>query len=200
MSNIQLSKDIVNKIDLQPLEKYINWCEQNKHFFNLEAGKEHYKLLAHLSNSLNDATIIDIGTYFGFSALAMSMNEKNRVLSYDIFDWIPDHDHESTVKHKENIDIRLTDCCDDIMDLISADLICLDISPHDGIQEEQIYSLLKKYKYKGLLYFNNVNLSNEMKEFKNSITHKVYDVTAYGHYTGSCLVVFDESKYNITID
>lgn len=199
MIEININKEDINQVDLKPLEKYIDWCEQNKHFFNLEGGKEHYKLLGYISSIINDITIIDIGTYFGFSALAMSMNEKNKVITYDIFDWIPDH-HECSIKNKENIEVRLTDCIDDIMDLISADLICLDVSPHDGTQEQEIYNLLKKYKYKGLLYFNNANINNEMKEFTNSITHAKYDVTSYGHYTGSILVVFDPSKYNINVN
>jgi predicted O-methyltransferase YrrM len=200
MKNISINIDSINKIDIDSTVSYIEWCEQNKHFFTAEPGKEHYKFLAYMSSQLNDdATLVDIGTYFGFSAAALSQNEKQKVITYDIFDWIPDETAKS-IKNKENIDLRIMDCTEDIGSILESDFICLDVSPHDGFQEMQIYNLLKKYKYKGILYVNNLNINAEMKQFIDTVTHTKIDVTKYAHFTGSSLIVFDTSKYNVSLD
>ena len=198
MQDICVNDALLNQQDMRSLDKYIEWCEMNKHLFHLEGGKEHYKLLACIASQLSNAKIVDIGTYYGFSAAALSINDSNTVLSYDIFDWIPDD--VTSIKQKPNVEMRLTDCTNDVMDLLDAELICLDVSPHDGEQEMQIYSLLAKYKYKGILYINNVNVNQDMKAFVQQIKHKNVDVTKYGHFTGSSLIVFDTSKYNILVD
>lgn len=197
MINISLDLDMINKIDLDHLLPYIQWCEQNKHFFTADPGKEHYKFLAYMASCLgDDSKMVDIGTYFGFSALALAANEKQKVISYDIFDWIPD-DVPKSIKNKDNIEINIMDCMEDIGNILESDFICLDVSPHDGFQEIQIYNLLKKYKYKGILYVNNLNINAEMKQFIDSVSHTKIDVTNYAHFTGSSLIIFDPSKYSI---
>lgn len=200
MTTISISDDLIKKIDIQQLVPYIEWSEQNKHYFVEDPGKEHYRFLAYMSTCLGESPkMIDIGTSFGFSAAAMSFNEKAKVIAYDIFDWIPD-EGVKTIKEKSNIETRIMDCMEDVENLLDADFICLDVSPHDGLQETQIYNMLKRYKYKGLLYMNNLLINPEMKEFYNNISHTKVDITKYGHFTGSSVVIFDTTKYTFTLD
>lgn len=201
MTTITISQDLIKNVDIQPLVPYIDWCEQNKHYFVEEPGKEHYRFLAYMSTCLGTCPkMIDIGTNFGFSAAAMSFNEKAKVIAYDIFDWIPDEGVPNTIKNKSNIETRIMDCMEDVENLLDADFICLDVSPHDGLQEAQIYNMLKRYKYKGILYVNNLLINTDMKEFHSNISHTTIDVTKYAHFTGSSLVVFDPYKYNVVLD
>ena len=70
---------------LDEISKYSNWVSEfGKNWF-LEV-KEHYKLLAYLSSFFNNETIVDIGTYRGLSALALSYNSSNKIITYDIID------------------------------------------------------------------------------------------------------------------
>lgn len=196
---IKLSCETINNIDLTPLVQYIEWNDQNKQYFNLDSGQEHYKILAFFAQTLNtNKPLIDIGTYFGFSATALAAKPSNRVISYDIYDWIPDD--YMTVKNKDNIELRCADCLDEIDILIDSDFICLDVSPHDGIQEEAIYQVLKKYKFKGLLFLDDIHLNKEMHDWWESIDLKKYDLSKYGHFSGSGIVVFDPERFNIILD
>lgn len=195
--NIHINLDIINEIDITPLYKYVESCQPNKQFFLLPAGQEHYKILAYFAK-LIDGPLIDIGTYFGFSAAALSIVPNKQVITYDIYDWIDDDNY--TIKNKENIELRCMDCLDDMDTLLSADFICLDISPHDGLQEDEIIKALKKYKYKGLLFLDDIHQSKEMDDFWNNIDLPKYDLSKYGHFSGSGIVVFDEHKFNIILE
>ena len=48
------------------------------------AGEVPYRLYAYLSTLFDDGVILDIGTLYGSSALALSYNTKNHVKSYDL--------------------------------------------------------------------------------------------------------------------
>ena len=54
-----------------------------KNYFLEAPGKEHYRLLSYISTLYNGVTILDIGTYKGCSALALSFNPSNKVVSFD---------------------------------------------------------------------------------------------------------------------
>jgi hypothetical protein len=194
---ITLSKEIIDSIDLSNHVKYVDWNVPNLQYFELNSGTEHYKLLAYFSKELNtDKPLLDIGTYFGFSAAALSVGNK-KVISYDIYDWIPDDKY--TVKKLLNVELRCMDCLDDMDTLLDTDFICLDISPHDGLQEQVIFDALKKYKYKGLLFLDDIHLCKEMDDFWNRIDLPKYDLSKYGHFSGSGLVVFDVNKFTINL-
>ena len=89
MEIINLNKTELNKINLSKFDrhlmpKYKIPHEKGGYGFYDNAGTEHYKLLAYLSTLMNNKTILDIGTYQGGSALALSYNPKNKVISVDI--------------------------------------------------------------------------------------------------------------------
>ena len=195
--NIHINLDVINAVDIAPLYKYVESCQSNEKYFLLPAGEEHYRILAYFAKIM-DGPLIDIGTYFGFSAAALSIVPDKKVITYDIYDWISDTDY--TIKNRENIELRCMDCLDDISSLLEASFICLDVSPHDGVQEEEIFKALQKYKYKGLLFLDDIHKSKEMDDFWDSITLPKYDLSKYGHFSGSGIVVFDPSKFNIILE
>lgn len=187
----------VENIDLQPLAHHTTWHE-NSIFFTLPAGREHYKLLAHLSAQCS-SFVVDIGTYLGFSALAFAQNPNVKVVSYDI---VPDH--QANLPKLPNITYKVADCTlPSEMDLIAkAPIILLDIDPHDGIQERDIFTQLEIAGFRGILVLDDIYVNNAMKGFWDWIpeNYKKYDVTRFGHFSGTGIVVFDENTYDVIID
>ena len=83
---ITFNKNNISSVNIGPLEKYFHWCQSNKMYFTMKPGEEHYRLLAWISKNLDAKHIVDIGTQFGLSALALGLNEDIKVTSYDIFE------------------------------------------------------------------------------------------------------------------
>jgi predicted O-methyltransferase YrrM len=204
---ITLDTNVLNAIDMSAMEAYTTWKPSHTQFFTMESGKEHYRLLTFLANEVSKTSnkpIIDIGTYLGFSALALSTPAHGpNVISYDIIDCIPDDETSLTAKSKSNIDLRITDCLNELDTLINTDLICLDVA-HDTFTEQEVLTALKANNYKGLLFLDDIHLNKAMDDWWNSIDKGLfnlpkYDVSKYGHWSGSGLVVFDPSKYSIQL-
>ena len=193
---IQLSKELLNKNDLSIFIQYIDWNKKFKQYFLKKAGEEMYKLLAYLACKVQNKTIIDIGTLNGYSALALASDDDKTVITYDVQDVFPEDN--MTVKNKCNVDFRCMDCLEDInQEMIdSTDLICIDID-HKGYYERAILSLLERLNYKGLVVLDNIAISQDMKSLWEGIKQTKYVVTPFGHWTGTGIVVFDESKYKI---
>lgn len=193
---ITLDKDTIDEIELTSLIKYTDW-NKNTVYFNLEAGKEHYKLIAYLSK-FTENRIIDIGTYFGFSALAASFYNK-QVTTYDVCDWIPDDESKLTAKNNDNITFKLMDCCNDMEEIVKSDIVILDIDPHSGEQELVIMKALKDVGFQGIVYLDDIHLNEQMNSFWDGIKEKKIDVTSVGHFSGSGIVFYGD-KYNIIFD
>ena len=82
---LQITKrELNNNIDYSKYIEVIKKVPNYQGFFFEDAGKEHYRLLSYISSLYEDSILIDIGTYQGFSALALGYNQSNKVLSYDI--------------------------------------------------------------------------------------------------------------------
>lgn len=195
---IQINKQLVDSIDLTSLLNYIDWNDNSK-YFDLEAGKEHYKLIAYLATQITGKQYIDIGTYFGFSALALSLDDNHQVVTYDVCDWIPDN-QTSTVKNKTNIEMKLMNCVND-MDIVSkVDLIILDIDPHDGVEEQVIIKALEENGFSGILLLDDIHLNKDMQMFWDNITQKKYDLTTVGHWSGTGALIFDPSRFDISLN
>lgn len=148
-----------------------------KHCYN--AG-EPYKNYAELSLQNDNQLIIDIGTYRGFSAFSFASNKKNKVHTFDITDYIE-------IELPENVEFHLKDGLDIPNELLNkANIILLDVDPHDGIQEYPILDHIIKSGFRGLLIVDDVNLNDGMKSFYNSIKYEKEIV--YWHHSGTGLV------------
>lgn len=81
---INFDNNYLNSIDLNYLYKHC--VGVSKQYFLLKSGKEPYRLLVYLSSLFNNSIIIDLGTSNGASALALSYNKSNQIVSFDIID------------------------------------------------------------------------------------------------------------------
>ena len=175
----------IRSINLEQFRAYIS--DIYSEFFWLDAGIEHYKLLAYLSTCYNDVTFIDVGTDKGCSAMALSYNQSNRVISYDI------ENRRVGSIDLPNIEFRIGDALKDRCELLSAPVIMLD-TMHDGVFEQRVYRSLVEWRYEGLLLLDDIYLTPAMESFWSKLRLEKIDLTPLGHFSGTGLVRFDTAS------
>lgn len=181
--NINLEQ--LNNINLNELSLLIIEDEFRGYFLN-KPGNDHYYLLAYFSLQYNDSTLLDIGTYRGCSSLALSYNNTNKVVSFDIREGL-----KRLYSFPENIKYIIDDCIKEQYKelILSAPFIMLD-TDHDGIFEIQFQRYLEEIGYKGLLMLDDIKLNEPMMLYWNSIEQEKYDLSETGHWSGTGLVKF----------
>lgn len=165
------------------LSKYLPADKDVEFFFS---KGEHYNLLTTLSHKFNNTTLYDIGTYLGQSAIALSSNSTNRVISYDIV-YV---DSPSRVSRPENVEFRIGNFYYDPV-VLSSPLIMFDIDPHNGSDEESFVSNLVRNNYKGIVVFDDIHLNDGMEYFWKTIKQEKHDLTDIGHWSGTGMVIFN---------
>lgn len=151
-------------------------------FLSLPSGRAHYRLLSFISSLFDNCTIFDVGTLACRSAIALSTNKNNKVISYDV------EQNLNTNPVLKNVDFVLGDTTKDAR-LIESPLIMLDVN-HDGLYEDVFYNHLHTINWKGILLLDDIYLNEPMKKFWNSITEEKYDITNVGAWAGTGLVYF----------
>jgi len=202
----------VHDEDLIELYKYIDWNTGHFRHFTDKAGIEHYKLLSYLVKQFPQQTIIgDIGSASGHSAIALSANPNVAVISYDIMDhfarFADQHMGKLTMKDHPRVYFRLANCLEpnEITIIKNLPFLFLDIDPHDGIQEINIISELIKVGFAGIIVCDDIHLNAQMEDWWSVKMPAFFpqlkrvDLTKYGHWSGTGAIVFDSSKYDITI-
>lgn len=148
-----------------------------------DANREHYQLLAWVSRSLSGSTLFDIGTFRGLSALALSANPANRVVSYDIENFLDLKDPPS------NIEFKIGDFFKDT-EILACPFIMFDVDPHNGEIERKTVAWLEANQYRGIVLFDDIHLNDHMRSLWNSIQQEKHDLTAHGHWSGTGAVFF----------
>jgi len=117
----------------------LSGCVLSPEVFNRPPGKEHYHLLKTLSTEVSGKEILDIGTWMGASALALSFNPANIVHSFDLA-------HSFSLPQRSNIQYHLANIVTDTPEreqwkdrILASPLIFLDIDPHEGKDEYIFY-------------------------------------------------------------
>jgi len=190
----------------------ISWLDDVKE----PPGKEHYFCLASIGLQLQNKKIIELGSHKGVSAVALNYgnkkyNNNNTIITYDIHNVLFPNIFDNT-----NIQYKLENLFDDAVreqnkeNILSSDLIFIDIDPHEGVLELEMYNWLKENNYKGLILFDDIHLGpghmgvttgNSMQQFWDKVDskHKI-DLTSVGHWSGTGLVCFHLENYNIIQD
>lgn len=154
------------------------------HNTGLELG-EHYKLINYISNQYKNKTLLDIGSRDGISALAMAKCN-NIIISYDIkpvlCDW------NNTYPNVTFKQLNILKEKDEI--LLNASFMLLDIDPHDGLQELEFFTRLRQIKYKGIIILDDIKLNQPMINLWDNIYEEKYDITTWGHGSGTGIVIF----------
>jgi SAM-dependent methyltransferase len=154
-------------------------------YFLGKPGAEHYRLLAYFTSILEGENIIDIGTYKGCSALALSLNRSNTVHTFDI------ENHCTLGAIAPNVNIYV----DSILRpaykplIMDSSLILLDTF-HDGAFENEFLQYLRDINYEGRVLLDDIHLNPEMRAFWHGIPEDKVDLSAIGHHSGTGLVIF----------
>ena len=196
----------IYRTDLDALDtSYYNSfvSDTNSELFG-KAGYEHYKLLSYLSSKFNNATILDIGTHMGHSALALSYNTTNVIHSFDIVDNVV-----PAIKNVPNAQFHQADLFNkEVFDkwapvILQCPFIFLDVDPHNGHMETTFLGYLKELKYVGFVVCDDIWY---FKEMRNHFWYKVedkyrYDLTDLGHWSGTGIITFNPditfNKFNV---
>jgi hypothetical protein len=145
---------------------------------------EPYEKYMELSKSENYQIILDIGTYKGHSAFAFAVNKTNIVKTFDI-------ENQIEIDLPDNVEFIKQSYSDiDLETINEANIILLDVDPHDGEQEKEFMGKMAKSNFKGLLIIDDINLFEEMREFWKSIKQNKREVS--WHHSGTGLVYFND--------
>ena len=185
--NYGLKRKDIEAVSLARFSKHVVNQEHRKYFFDVHF-QEHYRLIAYLSTLFEDSVLFDIGTNLGYSALALSYNTNNTVVSYDVVEC----KELGYPEELSMIEYHLGDVRKDSR-LLFSPLIMLD-TEHDGRFEMEFYKYLVEEKYEGLLFLDDIHLNVPMRNFWNSITMPKVDISDLGHWSGSGLVDFSTTK------
>lgn len=167
-------------------------------YFDLPSGQEHYRLLIYLSHCFQNINIIELGIHRGSSSLCLATNQSNHVHCFDIKPTIPGILSTLGFDSLKNIHPTIENVLDSTKydDLIlNSPLIFLD-TDHDGVFETAFYKFLVKNKYKGILMMDDIKHEGYpelIRVWENVITHKKIDITKYGHWSGTGLVMFNDN-------
>ena len=142
MKLVTLEKNHIDNLNFDKTFDNIFENEDKIEYFSSN-GKEHYRLLSYFSTLFNNSNIIDIGSHKGYSSLALSYNKTNTVYSFDIVDNV-----RNNIKSVNNIHFFYDNLFDssgrekwkDI--ILSAPFIFLDVDPHNGNMELDMYNYL----------------------------------------------------------
>jgi len=179
--------------------RFRNIMEKSENYeleeFFQKPAKNHYYLLSYLSTRFNNVNIIDIGTHYGKSALALSYNTSNTVHTFNIEDQISNPD----IRNTENIKFHIENLMDPIIQekwkpiILNCPFIVLDIDPHEGRDELAFYKYLERIQYRGFLICDDIWFFKPMRDnFWYHIPNEIkYDLTLMGHSSGTGAISFN---------
>jgi 2-polyprenyl-3-methyl-5-hydroxy-6-metoxy-1,4-benzoquinol methylase len=189
--NISIKKEILSDFKLMNDQYLVD----KKHYHD-QPGRQEYRLYSYLTTFFNNIKILDIGTNTGRSAIALSHNPSNNVVSYDIVDHIKNPNH--IIYSKPNVEFRIKNVLDDLTHEFIKDvkIVMIDIDHFETI-EKLILDRLQAIQFSGIILLDDIkNHPDEytnmcMKRLWDNITHPKHDLTNYGHWSGTGIVIMN---------
>ena len=192
IKKLLLNNKLIDEINLNLFNEYL-YETQSEPFLKLRdvndnESRQHdyYRTLALISTFISDSIIFDIGTGHGYSALSLSYNNTNNVYSFDV-----NRSRKLEIKNKKNINFIIGDALEHSK-ILEAKIIYLDTA-HDGIFERKCIKFLEDNNWRGLLIMDDCFYSEypELTKIYNEFEYKKFDITKYGHFSGTALIDFN---------
>ena len=198
-----------NKSNLDALGMKNEECLVDREYYHLPAGQAEYRLFSYVSTLFHNITILDIGTNQGRSAIALSHNDSNHVISYDIEDKIQDKNHRLFTK--PNTEFRIKNVLNDITPEFVAtghqnrpvQVVMIDIC-HYGKVERDIMDKLYACGFRGIILLDDIHhpdfsMRIPMEYLWENIPWRKYDVTSVGHFSGTGLISLMDERITVRI-
>jgi predicted O-methyltransferase YrrM len=177
----------------------------SKDYYDDKSGIQEYRLYSYLTTFFNNCTILDIGTLNGRSAVSLSYNESNKVISYDINNNINNDSH--IIYSKSNIIFNIKNVLDDLNEELikNTKIVMIDIDHYETI-ETLIINRLKELNFSGIILLDDITKHPDplVNQCMNRLWNKLrqsntetYDFTEFGHWSGTGLIVMND---NITFE
>lgn len=183
---MQITNETLDTLDMSKVVAKCSGCDKPN--ISKPSGREFYRLLAYISLQCPDNTVLaDVGTRYGASAFSLAYNEKVKVKTFDVVD--------NGVNCPSNVTFLRHDLTQDIEPVLDADLILIDVEPHDASKEQQMLQKLLERGWSGYLLFDDIDWPR-MKSWWANIDGCV-NITRYGHATGTGLLVLGQPKLTI---
>jgi hypothetical protein len=197
MLDITINNKILDNFEMKNSEYLV----YNDNYLN-NSGIQEYRLYSYLSTFFNDTIILDIGTSHGRSAIALSHNETNKVISYDVFNHIQNDKHK--IYSKRNVEFRIKNVLDDLtQEFVSkCKIIMIDIDHYETI-ENQIIDKLNECGFSGIILLDDIHhpqpdMYEAMQKLWKGINLPKFDITSYGHWSGTGLILMNTDKICLT--
>lgn len=194
--NIIINNKLLDNFEMKNSEYLV----YNDNYDN-PSGIQEYRLYSYLSTFFNDIIILDIGTSHGRSAIALSHNETNKVISYDIYNHIQNNNHK--IYSKSNIEFRIKNVLDDLTpEFVSkCKIIIIDID-HYEIIERQIINKLIDCGFSGIILLDDIHhpypdMYKAMQILWKGINLPKFDITSYGHWSGTGMILMNTDKIGL---
>ena len=168
-----------------------------REYYEENSGAQEYRLYSYLSTLFDNITILDIGTLDGRSAVALSHNENNKVISYNIVDDICSPNH--IIYSKKNLLFNIKNVLDDLNEefIKNVKIVMIDIDHYEK-NEILIINKLKELNFSGMIILDDITHHGDpvinmcMNRLWSNITDVKYDVTKYAHWSGTGIVIIND--------
>lgn len=202
--NILLNNKQLDNFEMKNIEYLVTPT-----YYNLKSGIQEYRLYSYISTLYNNITILDLGTSHGTSALALSHNINNKVITYDIVDCINNEKH--IIYSKPNIEFRIKNVLDDLNEEYLLDnavkVVMIDID-HYGGMEKKIMDRLYELNYSGIILLDDIfyHPDNEINKCMNDLWNSIeynniqkINITKYAHWSGTGIILMN-ANINVILE
>lgn len=197
---LQISTSGVRAENMDYLREF-SFPEKSDEIDYLFSTEQHYKLLSHLSGQFNDKVLLDVGTGYGASGLALAQNSNNRVITYDVEMKVDSvMDRRKISRQMDNLLFYVQDCRTIEVDLIQqCPLIFLDVDPHDGVIETQFIQRCRDFGFQGWIVADDTrqDMFPALSSVLSGLPERKLDITSLGHFSGTTLICFNNQPVEI---
>jgi hypothetical protein len=160
---------------------------------------EHYKLLASVIDILAPRLVIEIGTDRGASSLVMKkfLPKNSKIITYDIIPWnkimntgFSENDFDCMLEQKIMDISKKENYLLESKIISKADFIFVDAAK-DGIMERLLCSFFDNTQFEKppIVLFDDIKFM-EMIQIWGEIKHPKIDLTSFGHWSGTGIVLW----------
>jgi hypothetical protein len=165
-------------------------------FFAMERYHKYYVILGYFSTHFNNSTFVELGTRRGHGTASLAFNPSNTVYTYNNVYEEPENDVfnkfdniNSYILSSEGTETPLGNVLDSeehANKVLNSDLIFVDVDPHDGTHEQQLFSFLSDNNYKGITLWDDINhqLSSWWAGLSNHDHVRLFDLKSYSWADG----------------